>query len=162
MKPAAGFDHPSNPWNERAFYRKERFHEVASDQTPVSLCQKFNPIGAQGHGVKENLQAEAYPENTQPSRGLRSQKETRRNRVAQVGHGSGMRRLRRAKIKIVGKQNTIRLFPPKTELGRRWQINGTENSSNLVCRGVVLPDRKCQHLHHHGPERVVFCFGHLV
>src|SRR5262249_41252987 len=140
---------------------KERFHEVASDQTSVSLCQKFNPIGAQGHRVKQNLQSEPYPENTQPSRGLRSKKKSSES-VAQVSHGSWMRRLRRAKIKIVGKQDTIRLFPPKSELGRRWQINRTENSSNLVCRGMVSPDRKCQHLHHHGPERGVFCFGHLV
>src|SRR6266702_3145898 len=151
MKPAASLDNPSNPRNERAFRRKERFHKVASDQTAVSLCQKFNPIWPQRHGVKKNLQAEAYPENTQPHRGLRSKNKSPKC-VAQVSHGSGMRRPGRAKIEIVGKQNTVRLFTANTELGWRWQINGAKNSSNLVCRGVVLPDREGQHFHHHRPK----------
>ena len=73
-------------------------------------ARSSDPIGAQGHRVKQDLQAEAYPENTQPSGGLRSEKKPSES-VGQVRHGSGMRRLRRAKIKIVGKQNTIRLFP---------------------------------------------------
>ncbi len=51
-QPPASTSHPTL-WNERAFRRKKRFHKVASDKTVVSLCQKFNPIEAQGNGVEK-------------------------------------------------------------------------------------------------------------